>query len=371
MYTHLLAQFKQHHPDWKESTVKNTLLMVALILSEKTVNLWKLKAGVGNQLGNKEVDSRSHYQRLKRWLWQEKATPGVWIQIAKASLSLLNGSTDCLIIDGSSWKSGGFVYHFLTLSVLYKGVSVPIWWVEINHLGQSSQWHRQLLIRSAIRLLDLRGKVLLGDREYIGTAWFNTLKRAGIDLVIRLRVSDYKAAIEVGGKSMDKLESEAKSQLGKVIWQSFTLNSHFYLFVIVCYRNRSGKTEFLRLITTLTPADAVKQYKQRYRIESMFKHLKSNGFDLESLHLQYGYKIRLMMAVVVLAYTLAIVYGLVDFEKKVGIKKHGSPEMSVFRWGLDKWQNYLSNLKGFMEKLQHFVNSFFTPNYKQIKNPVP
>ncbi len=178
------------------------------------------------------------------------------------------------------------MYDFLTLSVLYKGVSVPIWWLEINHLGQSSQWHRQLLIRSAIRLLDLRGKILLGDREYIGTEWFKALKRAGLDVVIRLRVSDYKAAIEIGGKSIGKLESEAKGQVGRVIWQSFMLNSHTYQFVMVAYRNRSGKTEFLRLITTLTPAEAVQQYKQRYRIESRFKHLKSNGFDLESLHLQ-------------------------------------------------------------------------------------
>ena len=165
MYTHLLAQFKQPHPNWKESIVKNTLLMVALILSEKTVTLWKLKAGVGKQLGNKGVDSRSHYQRLKRWLWQEKATPGLWIEIAKASLSLLTGETDCFIIDGSSWKSGGYVYHFLTLSVLYQGVSVPIWWLELDRLGQSSQWHRQLLIRSALKILNLQGKVLLGDRE--------------------------------------------------------------------------------------------------------------------------------------------------------------------------------------------------------------
>jgi len=57
--------------------------MVALILIEKTrgrptVNLWKLKAGVGKQLGNRKVYSRSHYQRLKRWLWQEKASPAIW-----------------------------------------------------------------------------------------------------------------------------------------------------------------------------------------------------------------------------------------------------------------------------------------------------
>ena len=265
--------------------------MVAVILTEKTVNLWKLKAGVGKQLGNREVDSRSHYQRLKRWLWQENVTPGMWIEIARASLSLLGGQTDCFIIDGSSWKSGGLTYHFLTLSVLYQGVSVPIWWLEINCLGQSHQWHRQLLIPSALRLLNLRGKVLLGDREYIGVEWLAALKRAGIAIVIRLRVSDYQAAIEAAGKPIVKLENQAKSLLGKVLWQAFILKGNAYLFVIVAYGNRSGKIEFLRLITTLTPAQAVERYKLRYRIESIgaarrFKHLKSNGFDLEALHLE-------------------------------------------------------------------------------------
>jgi hypothetical protein len=96
----------------------------------------------------------------------------------------------------------------------------------------------------------------------------------------------------------------------------------------------------------------------------MFKHLKSNGFDLEALHLQYGYKIRLMMAVVVLAYTLAVIYALVDFKHKVALKKHQSPEMSVFRWGLDKWQAYLRHLEDFMEKLQYFANNWIRNNCK-------
>lgn len=358
MYSPLLDKVKQQHPDWKASTIKNTLLVVALILSEKTVNLWKLKAGVGKQLGNIQVDTRSHYQRLKRWLWQEKARPGIWIQIAKASMSLLNGQTECLIIDDSSWQSGGLTYHFLTLSVLYQGVSVPIWWLELNHLGQSSQWYRQLLIRSALKLLDLKGKVLLGDREFVGLAWFAALKQANIYLVIRLRVSDYQVAIEASGKSVTKLEKLAKSQLGQVVWQSFVLHSHTYTFVIVAYRNRSGKEEFLRLITTRTPAEAVEYYQQRYRIESMFKHLKSNGFDLEDLHLEYGYKIRLMMAVVALAYTLAVIYGLIDFTRKVKPKKHHSPEMSVFRWGLDKWQAHLRQLHYFLDELLQFASNW-------------
>jgi hypothetical protein len=153
-----------------------------------------------------------------------------------------------------------------------------------------------------------------------------------------------------------------------VIWQPFTLNAHRYTFLLVAYCNRSGKQECLRLITTLSP---VEHYKQRYRMESMFKHLKSNGFDLEALHLEYGYKIRLLMAVVVLAYTLAITYGLADFKRKVKTKKQGSPEKSVFRWGLDKWQAYLKQLEGFLEKLQHLISVWLKIDYRLINSFVP
>jgi hypothetical protein len=39
-----------------------------LLLEEKTVILYKLKGSVGKLLGNTAIDSRSHYQRLHRWL---------------------------------------------------------------------------------------------------------------------------------------------------------------------------------------------------------------------------------------------------------------------------------------------------------------
>lgn len=371
MYHHLIDKIKIDNPEWKAHIIKNTLLMVALILEEKTVNLWKLKAAVGTQLGTKTVDSRSHYQRIKRWFWEGQSQKGMWIVILRASLSLLTKKSNLLIIDGSSWKSGGVCYHFLTLSLLYKGVSVPIWWIDLDRLGQSHQWHRKLLLRTALKVLDLRYKVLLGDREYIGTEWFKVLKSSLIDIVIRLRVTDYQYAINQIGKPISKLESRAKSKLGKSVWKSFQLDGQTYTFVIIAYKNRSQKIEFLRLITTLTPAKAIEAYNKRYRIETMFKNLKSNGFDLEALNLKYNYKVQLMMSVVVLAYILAIVYGLQDFKKKINIKKHGSPEMSVFRWGLDKWQSHLNSLLCFLDKLNQYWQLWKNIQNKIIFDHVP
>jgi hypothetical protein len=371
MYPHLLDEVKKIHPEWQRSLTKNTLLVVALLLERQTVNLWKLKGSVGKLLGNTQTDCRSHYQRLKRWLRAGESDKGLWVNLLRASAGLLQQQAVCLILDGSSWKWGGKTYHFLTLSLLYQGVSVPVWWLDLGRLGISSQWHRKLLLRLALRVLDLRGKALLADREYIGQEWFETLRQAGLELVIRLRKGNYEGQIEQGGKPLAKLESKARSRVGRVVWQHFWLRGQTYRYVLTSYRERSGKVELLRLVTTLTPAKALKYYGYRYRIESMFRHLKSNGFDLESLHVQKGYKVQLLMAALVLAYTLSVVYGLRRYRRAVKPKKHGSPEMSVFRWGLDLWQNHLQSFAAFLAQLKTYFQLWIRPGKSLLKQNVP
>jgi hypothetical protein len=371
MYPHLLDEVKKIHPEWQRSLTKNTLLVVALLLERQTVNLWKLKGSVGKLLGNTQTDCRSHYQRLKRWLRAGESDKGLWVNLLRASVSLLQKRAVCLILDGSSWKWGGKTYHFLTLSLLYQGVSVPVWWLELGRLGISSQWHRKLLLRLALRVLDLRGKALLADREYIGQEWFETLRQAGIDPVIRLRKSNYQEQVEQAGRPLAKLESKARSRVGRVVWQDFWLEGGAYRYVLVAYRDRSGKVELLRLVTTLSPAKAVEHYGHRYRIESMFRHLKSNGFDLESLHVQKPYKVQLMMAALVLAYTLSVVYGLKRYRRAVKPKKHGHPEMSVFRWGLDLWQNHLQSFALFLRQLQTYFQLWLRPEKSLLNRNVP
>lgn len=370
MYTHLLNEFKKIAPDWKPSRLKNTLLMVALLLEEKTVNLWKLKGSIGKLLGNTTTDSRSHYQRLKRWLWSGRADKGIWIGMLQASVSLLEKKSCCLIIDGSSWQWGGKTYHFLMLSVLYQGVSIPIWWHDLAKLGISSEQERKRMLQSAMKVLNLEGKVLLGDREYIGIRWFNMLQHVGMHLVVRLRKGNYQKAIEGHGPSVSKLENRARNRVGQLVWKKFSLQHRTYYYTLKAYRSRSGKIEYLRLISSITPALAMEYYGYRYRIEAMFKHLKSNAFDLESLHVQKAYKVRMMIALLVLAYTLSVCYGLQQYKQCMSIKKHGSAEMSVFRYGLDKWQNHLQSFVVFLEYLSHYLIYFdsYTENHQLLLN---
>lgn len=372
MYAHLLNKYKEIHPEWQDGILKNTLLMVALILDRQTVCLWKLKGSVGKFLGNTDTDSRSHYQRIKRWFWGCLEQKYVWIVLLETSAGLLKKMTEVVIIDGTSWQWGGQTYHFLTLSVLYKGVAIPIWWLELGRLGISNQKQRKVLLIGALKVLKLMGKTLIGDREYIGSLWLKYLKENGLSFVIRLRDNNYNDAINATGKTIEKLEKRAKKHLGKAFSKAFELNGEAYFFVLTAYKDRNGKIEILRLVTTLSYADkAVELYKLRYRIEALFKHLKSNGFDLEALHLQSSRKVRLMMALVVLAYTLSIIYGLKRYKRKYPPLKHGSPAMSVFRVGLELWQNHLGCFALFLKKTLEYFNRVFEKKKHSLLLNVP
>ncbi|MEZ4773092.1 MAG: transposase [Bacteroidia bacterium] len=60
-------------------------------------------------------------------------------------------------------------------------------------------------------------------------------------------------------------------------------------------------------LTTLRSSRyAAAAYKLRWKIECMFKHLKTNGYHLEDLNLKDAGKTRLMMALVATAYLLAL-----------------------------------------------------------------
>lgn len=382
MYTHLLNKFKERHPEWQGSLVKNTLLMVALLLDRQTVCLWKLKGSVGKFLGNTDTDTLSHYKRIKRWFSQSLEYKYVWVVLLNYSISLLSKSTQLLILDGSSWQWGGKKYHFLTLSVLYRGVAIPVYWMELAKLGISSQKQRKVLLKAALKVVHLTGKVLIADREYIGSDWFKALRENGLDFVIRLRAGNYTQALQAAGIKQEKLEKKALKRLGSIVCKPFELEGQDYYWLISAYKDRNGKTQLLRLITSLAkPWKAIEFYKLRYRIESMFKHLKSNGFDLQALHLQSSRKIRLMMAWLVLAYTLSVVEGLKHYKRLYAPLKHGSPAMSVFRVGLEGWQReplglsrnplHLANFVVFLEEAFIYFNLVFEQKKHQLNLRVP
>jgi hypothetical protein len=92
--------------------------------------------------------------------------------------------------------------HYLVLSVLVGAVAVPIYWVQLEKIGASSQEERKAMFETAFSLFNLQGMTLLADREYIGKEWIKFLKKNKILFVIRLRLGDYFEEVN-GAKGKD------------------------------------------------------------------------------------------------------------------------------------------------------------------------
>jgi len=96
------------------------------------------------------------------------------------------------------------------------------------------------------------------------------------------------------------------------------------------------KGELLYLIGTTLPQTLRSWYRRRWGIEVFFQALKRRGFNLEDSCLRSVVKYRKLFALVSMAYTICWATGIEDGKvNPVKTKKHGYPQYSVFRRGLN------------------------------------
>lgn len=334
-----LRKFRDLYEKYGLGAVKNFWLLTCLLPLARTVNLYKLKDYVGGVLENDQTDPMSHYRRLTRFFEDWGGREDFLHDLMRQLLRFLKGmGFKTLVLDGTSWRVGEAEIHYLVLGVLVNKVAVPIYWVQLGKIGASSQEERRAMFEKALQVFDLKGMTLLADREYVGKSWFKFLKTNNINFVIRLKHGDY--------------ESEVDAQKGKPYWQMFFrcaaknkvlkrqiwLDGEFFTFVMMPNPKVHADEPVLLFLTTLTDAKkAAELYVFRWKIECLFKHLKSNGFHLEDLNLKDEGKNLLMFAVAATAYTLTIRKAW-KYRNNIATKTFadGSEtlEKSIFREGL-------------------------------------
>lgn len=350
----LLNKVTQELPKRDKTCVKNIMILAMGIIQKETVCLNKIKGGVGLITGKTSTKPDSHYKRLIR-IFDNYSFSSLWLELLQFVFTLLRLKSDYLLLDGTSWEKGKKKIHFLTLCVVYQGVAIPFYWEDLKKKGNSSVDERKRVINNAMEYYNLKDKVLLADREYVGEDWFCFLKENAIDFVIRLRKTAYKGTVNaVEGKSYSALERKAlrSSKVGKTVGKDIMIQEKRFKFVILKNPKPDANEPLIYLLSSLkeTPAKIAAHYPLRWQIETCFKHLKSNGFNLEEINLEEEKRSRLMMAVVVFAYMLSIHEGLKEY-KKVPEKnyKNGlrTKAYSVFRSGLDKLNSFCLNLSTF------------------------
>jgi len=330
--TELLTVFQAHFTDFLNlARIRLICLFVSSLCKVRSVNFSKLSSGFDTN-----VSSSSNYRRIQRFV-AEVELPMKWI--AQLIFSLLPQKDSLvLVIDRTNWKLGEKNINILMLGVSYKNVAFPLMFRMLDKRGNSHTSERIALIEDFIEWF---GKdcidCLLADREFVGEDWLGFLNENNIRYHIRIR-NNFKIYCPKRQKEIKAWHLFNALKIGQ--FQHY--NKIMQIRGEYCYLSgmktiKDGKLDFCIVVSFNKPDEALEKYRQRWQIETLFRGLKSSGFNLEDTHVTHLDRLEKLILLVMVAFVWCYKIGdYIDTQiKPIAIKKHGNRAVSVFKYGLD------------------------------------
>jgi hypothetical protein len=323
---------------WNKARIKFVARFLLALYAMRTVNLSILATAFSGH-----AKEESNYKRLQRFL-REFEMP--YAELATFIVKLLGvPGPYTLALDRTNWKVGAVDLNILMLSIVYRGVGIPVVWTVLSKAGNSDTGERTTVVEIFIDLFGARNiSCLLGDREFVGREWFRFLKLHRITFQMRL----HKNTLVRNGRGQYvqawRLFCRTRINCPLVIPEARRMWG-MELYLSGC-RLKDG--EYLILVSSEFCERPHEQYKNRWGIETLFGSLKSRGFNLEDTHLKDSERLSRLLGLLALAFTWAFVVGLWQASvKELKLKKHGYPPKSVFRRGLDILCRLVTNFERF------------------------
>jgi len=336
-YTQLLTVFKGHFSNHLNlSRLRLVCYFIVALCKVKSVNYSKLSAGFDGLAG-----AASNFRRIQRFRAQVDFSMEL---VAKLIFSLLpNKDALVLVLDRTNWKFGSKNINDLMLGVAYNGIAFPLMFKMLDKRGNSNTDER---IELLCDFMNWFGKdcidCLLADREFVGAQWLEFLHMHKIKYHIRIR-NNFKVNATNKTKGTEASDLFRNLKLGELRHGSKEMKMHgvsCYLSAMNCLND--GKPDFLIVMSYSKPEYALEYYKKRWQIETLFKGLKSSGFNIEDTHVTDIERLEKLIRLTMIAFTWCYRIGdHIDTQiKTIKIKKHGRRAVSVFKYGLD----YLSRV---------------------------
>ena len=323
-----LSKILNYYLNWNKARVTCLAQMVQSIIKVKTVNLAQIAVGFYSKSSHE-----SSYKRIQRFLrffdFDQSLIVKIIFSIFPMSRKII------LAMDRTNWKWGKIHINILVLSIVYRGVGIPVFWYNLKRAGNSKTKDRIAIVAKIINYIEVKKiKYLLADREFVGSKWFDWLMSSKIRFIIRIksntgvRNNKYcKYPVPVSG-----LFRRLKNCRKKSIKNPFWIGPH----KLCLSASRSPIGELLIIATPYFSVKALEFYKRRWEIETLFGCLKSKGFCLEDTRLTKDIRIEKLFFVLTIAFVWAYIAGIEREKKKIiKIKKHGRKSYSLFRYGLE------------------------------------
>lgn len=304
------------------------MLMIGII-EAKTVNL---KDVVSKMQSHAQEDSI--YRRAQRFFANQKLNHLVFIRLM---LSLMDKERYCLCVDRTNWQFGKININILMIAVCDEGLAIPLAFALLDKKGNSNTLERTSLLADVLKVIEPQEiEVFLADREFIGQTWFSFLEKYNIPFVIRIRENSL----------LDKWFPVKGLFQSLAVGETRTLTQRYNIqgCNLAVAATRSEDKQLVIVVGNRPPKVLIDRYSLRWQIESLFKALKSSGFNLEDTHLTKFERLRSLVAIVSLSFIWALKVGHWKHQQRpIRIKSHGRKEKSIFRLGLDFIQRAITN----------------------------
>lgn len=246
-------------------------------------------------------------QQAKRWLsnkWTDWQT--FYLPFARHFLQGLAAKGEIVfVMDGSQTGSANTT---LMLSVLCRGFAVPVAWVVKK--GEKGRFPEEMhtdLLQMVAQICPAGCRpVLLGDGEFDGQG----LQQWCVD-------SDWLFVVRTSSDRLIDFDGEiARFDSMQTTRHICFIPGALPLANAVYWRGK-GHSKPLFLLTNLDLGyEACRYYKRRFKIETLFRHLKSAGFYLHKTRLKCPEKLANLIIVVAFSFALSFCMGLFIKEKE-------------------------------------------------------
>jgi hypothetical protein len=272
---------------------------------------------------------KSQCERIRRFFAEQVID---YQAFAQAMMNIISSSTPKvhLIIDRTNWRFGATDINYLVLAVRIGKITFPLMWEMLSHQGNSdSKLRIDLLERFRVLFGFQCVQSLTADREFVGEDWLHYLISHNIPFFIRIKENMTVSWGRNQQKGLKEFFSHLENDQERVLYKMIVDHDLTVVgkklssgeFLIVCSNIKDHK----KILTT---------YKTRWSIETMFRNMKNQGFEMEKTHMKIMIRLMKLMAVVAVAVLISSLIGLIlkcPFKKTVGF-----PVFSIFTRGL-RW----------------------------------
>lgn len=242
-----------------------------------------------------------------------------------------------LSLDRTNWKFGSMDINILMISVCYDGVGIPLLWSMLDKRGNSNQKERKDLLERYVSLFGTISIESIGaDREFIGDSWIGVLIGKNIRFFIRIKENMWVNVPGKGNKKAFWLFNSLPLHKGLHYRKIVKIGNNYVYLSGLRTIGRTNKIEFVIIATYDYSPDALTIYKDRWQIETMFRALKSSGFNFEVTHLTDLERISKLLSIICIAFIWSYRVGIHRDKnmEPIKIKKHGRKAYSFFKYGL-------------------------------------